>query len=69
MRTEKEIQRDILDITMEINNKFPELSKFIKEMPVTIPDKDDVGINNKNLEEYYNSLRELLTKYKEEQGK
>jgi len=69
MRTEKEILQDILDITMEISNKFPELTKFIKEMPLSTPDKDDFEINNKDLEEYYNSLRELLTNYKEEQGK
>jgi hypothetical protein len=53
----------ILKITMTINEKYPELSKYLLEMPVTIPDEDDPEITIKNLKQYYTSLKVLLDKY------
>lgn len=69
MKTDSELEQEILKITMEINKEFPELSKYILEMPVTIPDKGDVEINSENLNEYYNSLKSLVQKYRDEQNK
>jgi hypothetical protein len=63
MKTEKELNSDILKVTMTIAEKFPELSKYIGEMPVTIPDTTDPEINNKNLQDYHDSLDGLLKKY------
>jgi hypothetical protein len=63
MKTEQELTNDILKITMMINEKFPELSKYITEMPVTIPDTDNPEINIKNLSDYKESLETLLKKY------
>ncbi len=63
MKTEEQWNKAILDITLKINEEFPELSKYISEMPVTIPDVEDPQINIKNLKEYYNSLETLLKKY------
>jgi hypothetical protein len=63
MKTEQAINADILKITMTIQEKFPELSKYIMEMPVTNPDEISPKINLKNLTEYYNSLEALLKKY------
>jgi hypothetical protein len=63
MVTEAQLNQDILNITLKINNEFPELSKYIAEMPVTIPDKENPEINIKNLKDYYNSLETLLKKY------
>jgi hypothetical protein len=63
MKTEEQWNKAILDITLKINTEFPELSKYIAEMPVSIPDVQDPEINNKNLQEYYNSLETLLKKY------
>ena len=37
MKTEKELNADILKKTLMIQEKFPELSKYIEEMPITIP--------------------------------
>ncbi|HTA81807.1 MAG TPA: hypothetical protein VK783_02660 [Bacteroidia bacterium] len=63
MKTEKELNQDILNITMTIEEKFPELSKYIGEMMVNI--SDTVGPNAiiKNLMDYYDSLDSLLRKY------
>ena len=63
MKTEKELNDAILKITMTILEKHPELSKFITEMPVTVPDKASPEINIKHLQNYYDSLNDLMKKY------
>ncbi len=65
MKTEHELNDAIVKITMKIQQDYPELSKFITEMPVTIPNEKHPDINNKALEEYYDSLLSLLQKYDE----
>lgn len=63
MKTENEINLDILNITMTIRDKYPELMKYLAEMPITIPDVENPEINNQVLHEYYNSLENMLRKY------
>lgn len=69
MKTEKELNTAILDITMKIKEQFPELSKYITEMPVTIPNMENPEINRKALQDYYNSLEILLKDYVENNNK
>ena len=68
MKTEKEINEDILKITMKIKDQFPELSSYILEMPVTVPNTEDPKINRKIVEDYYDSLEILLQDYLENKG-
>ncbi len=63
MKTEKELNSDILKLIMVINEKHPELSKYINEMQVTLPDRATPEINVKHLQNYYDSLNDLLNKY------
>ncbi len=64
METEKKkLNAKILAITIRINDQFPELSKYIEEMPVTIPNEQHPKITQTNLETYYNSLSSILNKY------
>ncbi len=64
MQTNLDINNSIIiKTTIEIQDKFPELSKFIDEMPVTIPDESSPKINSEVLEDYQLSLNSLLTKY------
>jgi translocator protein len=63
MKTEKELNKDILDITLSIQANHPELMKYIDEMSVTIPDTAKPEINVNNLSNYYDSLQALLKKY------
>lgn len=63
MKSEKELNLKILEITMTIQEKYPELSDYLGEMPVTIPDKKSPEINIKTLMEYYDSLTSLLGNY------
>ena len=61
MKTDAELNDDILKIT--IGNEFPELMKFLNEMPQTIPNLESPEVNNKILQDYYDSLKDLLLKY------
>lgn len=63
MKTIAESEQDILHITMKINREYPELSKYIPEMPVKISEADTPVISVKNLEEHYNSLVKLVEEY------
>ncbi len=63
MKTETELNENILKITMTIRNEFPELMKFLNEMPETIPNEESPEINKKILQEYFNSLLDILRKY------
>lgn len=63
MKTENELNLDILTMTLKIRTLHPELSKYILEMPITIPNKANPEMNKKNLTDYYNSLEELLKSY------
>ncbi len=62
MKTEKELNSDILAITMKIQATHPELYKFINEMPVKASDPAR-EVDLKGLSDYYDSLVELLEKY------
>ncbi len=63
MKTEKEINEDILNLTMKIAKSYPELSKYVEEMPVTLPDDKHPDVNRKILSDYYDSLKGILDKY------
>ena len=64
---ETKINNKILKITLIIKEHYPELSKYIMEMPVTIPIKENPEINYKILQDYYNSLEGMLDNYIENQ--
>jgi hypothetical protein len=64
MSTEKELNEAILKKTLMIQEKFPELSKYIEEMPITIP-VDNPEITIKNLTNYLDSLENIIEKYAE----
>lgn len=63
MKTVAEWDQDIVKITMEIHQKYPELSKYIKEMPQKMLSNGEEGVTVRSLEDYYNSLKELLFEY------
>ena len=63
MKTTKELNDQILKTTMVIRKEYPELSKYLLEMPETIPDIENPEMNKKVLKDYLNSLKEILDKY------
>lgn len=64
METEKELNTKIIDVTMQIQKEFPELSKYLNEMPITIPTDKNPEISSSILKIYYESLLRLLTSYR-----
>ena len=63
MKTEEELNADILKITMAIDNKFPELSKYIAELSVDISLNGSSEESIKILQDYYDTLDALLRNY------
>ena len=66
MDTEKTLTDRIMAITQLLNEKYPELVQFIPEMTQTNPDQKDPDINRKTLREYYDSIIQMIKKYKPE---
>jgi len=64
-----DLNSKILKITMTIKDDYPELSKYLDEMPVTIPSEKDPEVTLNLLKGYYESLHSLLNKYKTEYPK
>lgn len=63
MLSETKLNSDILKITLLIQEKYPELSKYIAEMPVSVPNEKTPEINILNLNAYLSNLNDLLDKY------
>lgn len=63
MDTIHELNASILKITMKIRENYPELSKYIEEMHVTLPAEENPEITIRNLQTYRESLNTMLSKY------
>ena len=61
METIKELQQKIIDITAKIREEFPELAKYISEMPEN--NSEDEKIKSEDFEKYYQSLKNLVYQY------
>jgi hypothetical protein len=59
MKTILNWEEDIIKLTTKINSDFPELSKYMQETPVL----ENGTVNLKNLEDYYHSLEDIVSKY------
>lgn len=62
-----EVNFEIIRMNQFIEKKYPELSKFIQELPVTVPNKKNPVINIKHLLNYYESLLSMVTHYQKVQ--
>lgn len=63
METEAEINAKIMKITMVIQENYPELSKYLNEMPITIPIDSQPEVNIQNLQKYYETLLTFFRNY------
>ena len=61
MKTKIALEQKIMNITAAIHKEYPELSKYISEMPANNAEEEEINI--KTLENYYHSLEELVDKY------
>ncbi len=60
----EDLNKKIIRITLIIKAKFPELSKFLDEMPDTMPNNKQSKVSYHDLNEYYKSLEAVLAKYR-----
>ena len=64
----RDLNIKIMRVTQEIKDHYPELTKFLEEMPVTVPDEKDATITLRSLKSYYDSLNSILNNYISEQA-
>ena len=63
MKTEIELNEDIIKITKTIKETHPELVKYISEMPIHINYENNKELDITYLQEHLNSLHTLLKNY------
>ena len=63
MESINDLNLKITNITMLIQEKYPELINFLNEIPITIPKEQNPEINIQVLKDYFNSLDTLLKDY------
>lgn len=61
-KTELDWTQDVISVLDTINTRFPELSKFIEEIPVKPSSK---SMRLSSMEEYHDSLKNLLKEYEQ----
>lgn len=67
---EAKIINEISKLTRDIENKYPELQKYLDEGRSTLPKGDPKGaLHIKALEDYRDSLKELIQRYNNKQDK
>lgn len=60
MRTLQSLLQEIMQLTINLQNNFPELYERLDENPITIPTEKHPEINREVLEDYLESLKKLL---------
>ena len=63
MESINDLNLKITNITMLIQEKYPELINFLNEIQITIPKEQSPEINISILKDYFNSLDTLLKDY------
>lgn len=63
------IQDKIFKLTTLIETEYPELYKFLEETPITLPSDNHPEITTKVMENYLESLEQLLNHHIETHNK
>ena len=63
MKTENQINSDIMNIILKIDDSFPELAKYFEEMPPVMPTVEVQQPTIDELEHYTDSLNSLFIEY------
>ncbi|RXJ52423.1 hypothetical protein [Gelidibacter gilvus] len=66
MKLSQSILSEIMQVTRDIEENYPELEKYLDERPLTLPDENDpeAKVDNEALEKYLSSLKAMVKKYK-----
>lgn len=63
MKRLQQITKEINDLTLKIEQEYPELYQYLDENPLTISSGGSSKVGKKNFSEYLNSLKQLLKHY------
>jgi 3'-phosphoadenosine 5'-phosphosulfate sulfotransferase (PAPS reductase)/FAD synthetase len=66
MKFQNDLNETIFLITVKIQEEFPELIKYLDEIPGNFQFNTKMGVNNKALKDYLDSLNNLLETYAKE---
>ncbi|WP_250433587.1 hypothetical protein [Hanstruepera flava] len=66
MKNVQELLTEITQVTRDIETNYPEVYQYLDENPVTIPNMEHPKVDASELEDYLESLKDLIKKYKEE---
>ncbi|WP_431133028.1 hypothetical protein [Psychroserpens mesophilus] len=65
MENTSKILTEISEVTRDIQENHPELQKYLDETRSTLPKPYNADSTEKELQNYLNSLKEMINKYKE----
>lgn len=60
METERELNAKIASVTLQIQEKYFELTRFLSQRPITAPVESESEKNVKKLNEFYETLKSVL---------
>ena len=63
MKTLQDIENQIITLTTSISVNYPELYTTLDENPITIPSKVHPDMNVSIMEDYLESLKQILKQY------
>jgi len=69
MKRSQKLTKEINDLTLKIEQEYPELYQYLNETPVDIPSNDHSKLNTQNFSDYLDSLKQLLNHYIENHQK
>lgn len=64
MKTTQSLLTEISTLIRDIERDYPELYKHLDESPITIPGVKQPNVDNKALENYLQTLKDMLKRYK-----
>jgi len=64
MKETQNLLTEISDLLRKIEDKHPELYKHLDESPITIPGQKQPIVDNEALENYLQTLKDVLKRYK-----
>ena len=66
MESKNDLNDNIRLTTLKIQEEYPELIKYMNEIPINFLSNSEKGVTNKELKGYLDSLNNLIGKYAKE---
>ncbi|MGJ5643032.1 hypothetical protein [Formosa sp. S-31] len=68
MKSTDKLLSEISQFMLMIENDYPEVYRYLDENPITIPNQEHPNVNIEELEGYLQGLKDILERYKAEEG-